>query len=263
MNDRMKKRRNEKGYSREKVSELTGITADTYGRYETGTRIPPVDVLCKIADALECDIDYLLGFIPEATHKISDINKETGLSEKACKRLNAYIDNSRVHNILNWLIENGLLFILDNAYNRLYELQKQECQYKGLPKEIKLKALTGYNSLKKSENTYFFNWLQSQDTDKLLDIILDNCHAEIDADSAQWYIEYCLEHDIPVSGLDDSSLRVYSMTTKIIDDYMNHEKQEKLTMYEIWDSYLDLIKQYRKEDSFIKSFEEYESIIRK
>ena len=53
------------------------------------------------------------------------------------------------------------------------------------------------------------------------------------------------------------------MTTKIIDDYMNHEKQEKLTMYEIWDSYLDLIKQYRKEDSFIKSFEEYESIIRK
>lgn len=254
---KMKERRDELGYSTDKVANFASIKPDTYRRYEKGTRIPPIDVLCNIADTLQCDIDYLIGKIPQSTHELTDIHRQTGLSEHAINDLKQYHDNQNTLHLLNWLIEHGLLAVLEQSYDRLIELQKIKTQYDNLPSDIKLIALGGYDPLKSYENTYLFNWLQSQSSthiENLYNRMINNCIAEYDGDSAEWYLDYCIENDMSETARNSKLRKIYSATTKIIHNWWTLEKQDKTFMFEIWDSYLDLIKQYRKDDSFNQNF---------
>jgi len=53
--------RSEKGLTRKFVSHTAGVKLRTYISYETGERNPPLAVAAKIASALGCTVDDLLG----------------------------------------------------------------------------------------------------------------------------------------------------------------------------------------------------------
>ncbi len=53
--------RKKKGLSQAALGKMIGTSGDVIGRYERGDIKPSIDVVSKIADALEVSIDYLMG----------------------------------------------------------------------------------------------------------------------------------------------------------------------------------------------------------
>lgn len=58
---RLKDLRIEKGMSQQELGQAVGITKVSVCGYENGTRIPNLEKLVKLAEALETSTDYLLG----------------------------------------------------------------------------------------------------------------------------------------------------------------------------------------------------------
>lgn len=58
---KLKDARKELKLSQEKFSEIVGINRSMLARYETDAQVPNIDILVRIADALNCSIDWLLG----------------------------------------------------------------------------------------------------------------------------------------------------------------------------------------------------------
>jgi transcriptional regulator with XRE-family HTH domain len=53
--------RKKKGLSQADLGKIIGTSGDVVGRYERGDISPSVEVVSKIADALDVSVDYLLG----------------------------------------------------------------------------------------------------------------------------------------------------------------------------------------------------------
>ena len=56
----LKSIRKEKNISAEELADKCGISATMIWNYESGRRSPPLDVLCKLADALDVSLDMLV-----------------------------------------------------------------------------------------------------------------------------------------------------------------------------------------------------------
>lgn len=52
--------RKQKGISAEDLASRCGVSASQIWSYESGRRLPPLDVLCKIADELDVSLDLLV-----------------------------------------------------------------------------------------------------------------------------------------------------------------------------------------------------------
>ena len=61
LSDNMLLIRKKKGLSQADLGKMIGTSGDVVGRYERGDITPSVEVVSKIADALEVSVDYLLG----------------------------------------------------------------------------------------------------------------------------------------------------------------------------------------------------------
>lgn len=61
LGDNMMLLRKRKGLSQADLGKMIGTSGDVIGRYERGDISPSIDVVEKIADALEVSIDYLIG----------------------------------------------------------------------------------------------------------------------------------------------------------------------------------------------------------
>ncbi len=61
LSDNMLLIRKKKGFSQADLGKMIGTSGDVIGRYERGDITPSVEVVFKIADALEVSVDYLLG----------------------------------------------------------------------------------------------------------------------------------------------------------------------------------------------------------
>lgn len=59
--DRIRERRREAGMKQRDLASKTGLSAGAVGMYETGKRVPDIDTLKLIANALETSRPYLLG----------------------------------------------------------------------------------------------------------------------------------------------------------------------------------------------------------
>jgi transcriptional regulator with XRE-family HTH domain len=53
--------RKKKKLSQADLGKIIGTSGDVIGRYERGDIIPSIEVVAKIADALEISVDYLIG----------------------------------------------------------------------------------------------------------------------------------------------------------------------------------------------------------
>ncbi len=58
---RLKEVRMKSGLSQQALGDLIGVTKVSICGYENGTRVPTIDNLIKLSDALNVTIDYLLG----------------------------------------------------------------------------------------------------------------------------------------------------------------------------------------------------------
>jgi len=61
LSDNMLLIRKKKELSQADLGKMIGTSGDVIGRYERGDITPSVEVVSKIADALEVSVDYLLG----------------------------------------------------------------------------------------------------------------------------------------------------------------------------------------------------------
>ena len=61
MQTRFKQLRTEKQLTQRNVADIIGCTSAAYSKYETGTREPSIDVLCRLADLYGVSVDYLIG----------------------------------------------------------------------------------------------------------------------------------------------------------------------------------------------------------
>ena len=59
--DNMMLLRKKKKLSQSALGKMIGTSGDVIGRYERGDIKPSIDVVSKIADALEVSVDYLIG----------------------------------------------------------------------------------------------------------------------------------------------------------------------------------------------------------
>jgi len=77
--DNMMLIRKKKKLSQAALGKIIGTSGDVIGRYERGDIKPSIDVVAKIADALEVSVDYLIGktdliIDKETLHRIEDIS---------------------------------------------------------------------------------------------------------------------------------------------------------------------------------------------
>lgn len=77
----LKKFRVEQGYTQKNVADFLGCSAVVYSRYETGERMPSIDLLIQIADFFSVTMDELVGRQADTAAYI--------LSEEEEKLLNA------------------------------------------------------------------------------------------------------------------------------------------------------------------------------
>lgn len=59
--DGIRKFRCRRGLRQRELAEMVGVTRLTIARYESGARKPDVYTLKRIAEALECTVDDLIG----------------------------------------------------------------------------------------------------------------------------------------------------------------------------------------------------------
>lgn len=79
--------RKKKGFSQADLGKMIGTSGDVIGRYERGDISPSVEVVSKIADALEVSVDYLLGktkmeMDKQALKRLEDISNLPDESKK-------------------------------------------------------------------------------------------------------------------------------------------------------------------------------------
>jgi len=61
LKERLKKLREEKSITQRELARLLQISPSTIAMYETEQRVPPVEILERIADFFNVSVDYLLG----------------------------------------------------------------------------------------------------------------------------------------------------------------------------------------------------------
>ena len=61
LGEELRKRRQQRGLTQEKMAMRVEVHRTTYVRYERGDVQPSLETLCRLAEVLECTTDTLLG----------------------------------------------------------------------------------------------------------------------------------------------------------------------------------------------------------
>lgn len=72
--DRLKERRKKCGLLQKELAEKVGISNRNISSYEHNDREPDYAILVKIAIALDCSTDYLLGIVDEPNRFTGDVD---------------------------------------------------------------------------------------------------------------------------------------------------------------------------------------------
>jgi transcriptional regulator with XRE-family HTH domain len=91
---RLKTLRKEKDRTQEDMAKLLNIRRSTYGEYERGKIVPPIDKLKVLADYFGVSVDYLMGNTNFQTHKERNESDPLDIS-KQMKIILEYLENSQ------------------------------------------------------------------------------------------------------------------------------------------------------------------------
>ena len=100
--DRIRQRRNEIGLTQKelaaKINPGTSIETAPHtqvAQWENGKKKPGTDALIRLCNALDCDIDYILGAIDVPRRAAYDVKEQTGLSGEAATVLRQIHDKGQ------------------------------------------------------------------------------------------------------------------------------------------------------------------------
>ena len=91
--ENLKKIRKDKGYTQEILAEKLNVVRQTVSKWEKGLSLPDVDMLSKIANVLETDVNILLdGQITttdqsEIVKKLAKINEQLTIKNRRYKKI--------------------------------------------------------------------------------------------------------------------------------------------------------------------------------
>jgi transcriptional regulator with XRE-family HTH domain len=86
--ERLKIIRKHRGWTQRQLAKILNISPSTIALYETGDRNPDPTMLKKLADLLDCSVDWLLGRIaPEETYELNDLLDLEHDRPKRCKEV--------------------------------------------------------------------------------------------------------------------------------------------------------------------------------
>lgn len=109
----LKKARKRKGIKQSDLADLMGVTLKTVMNWEQGVVNPDFETVMRLADNLECDLDYLTGRLKESTHDIHFVHEFTGLSEEAIQKIRCPELNHPIGKILSHMMEsNGFINVM-------------------------------------------------------------------------------------------------------------------------------------------------------
>lgn len=104
------------GLTKEGLAERLNVNRNTitsWERQDIKGRYPPLEDLARMCDLFNCELGYLLGEYNCKTRAATDIQAETGLSERAIDRLREEAQKSEIfRGTLSELIESPLFYIL-------------------------------------------------------------------------------------------------------------------------------------------------------
>lgn len=73
--------------TQEAFAEAFGCNIESVRNWEQGRTVPETGTLFRLADFLDCDLDYLIGRIDKPTHDLNFITDSLRLSEEAVEKL--------------------------------------------------------------------------------------------------------------------------------------------------------------------------------
>lgn len=104
------------GLTKEGLAERLNVNRNTitsWERQDIKGRYPPLEDLARMCDLFNCELGYLLGEYNCKTRAATDIQAETGLSERAIDRLREEAQKSEIfRGTLSELIESPLSYSL-------------------------------------------------------------------------------------------------------------------------------------------------------
>ena len=119
------------GLTQQELADAMNVSLDTVKNWEQCYNYPSIDMLIKIANFLNCDVDYLLGR-QELRYKIAISKDEyTGISDKAIENLTLAIKHNKSYiKILSLLLEDEFfLYQLSNYYTNPELLSESLCDF--------------------------------------------------------------------------------------------------------------------------------------
>lgn len=91
--ENLKKIRKDKGYTQEELAKKLNVVRQTVSKWEKGLSLPDVDILSKIADILETDVNVLLGgqmtttSQSEVAKQLAKINEQLIIKNRRHKKI--------------------------------------------------------------------------------------------------------------------------------------------------------------------------------
>ena len=107
---RMKSLRLEKKISQRSLASMLEVSPAAIGMYESGSREPSIQMLCKIADLFSVDTDYLLGrsqnkrFVGDITSPEEIFSDNEGFKLMSCWAQMSASQHSEVANYAEYLL---------------------------------------------------------------------------------------------------------------------------------------------------------------
>ncbi len=103
--ERLRKVRKARGFTQEKVAKELGYDQKTYSNYERN-RIPSLEDVIKIADILNCDVEYLCGLQGDYFRRDSKtVAEASGLSQEATENLTQHEKSGFIIKVLDALLK--------------------------------------------------------------------------------------------------------------------------------------------------------------
>lgn len=117
--------RKEQNLTQENMANIIGVSLTAIRNYENidNPRIPKNEILIKMANFFNVDLEYLLNDnINNKTHKNIIIGKELQLEDSSIKVLKNF-QNENITESLNYFINDELFYLLVYSYNFLLQLE--------------------------------------------------------------------------------------------------------------------------------------------
>lgn len=113
MVNNIKDLRNEHKITQTKLSELIGVTQSAIAKYESGENEPSIEVLIKIAKALNVTTDELLGIQTKKETSTEEV-EVLGTDQRAIQKLAKKLDDAQASQVYNYM-----LFVIDQKNQKL------------------------------------------------------------------------------------------------------------------------------------------------